>query len=235
MIMTGGTARGSSLLLGAGDIEMQRHAEERRYLRMAWELARQAPIIFDTETTGIGRDSEIVEIAFVDLAGRVWFESLVKPSRPIPADSTRIHGITDSDVAGSLNIFSLLPEIVGVLQDRIITSYNLEFDSNAFLRSLNSWEHLPHTWDYVRSLTSKWSHGSCIMKIFSGWYGEWSDRRNDYNYKSLREATERLRVGPPTPEHRAKGDALAAARILASMAEMGEPPAAPILPNPLPT
>ena len=55
-------------------------------------------IYLDTETTGFGPRAEIVDIAAVSAAGEVLLESLVQPTRRIPADATRVHGITNADV-----------------------------------------------------------------------------------------------------------------------------------------
>ena len=57
---------------------------------------------FDLETTGLQIKSDrIIQFAVVgsDIDGsNINFESMVNPQRDIPADSTRVHGIHDSDV-----------------------------------------------------------------------------------------------------------------------------------------
>lgn len=55
-------------------------------------------IFIDTETTGLGDDAEIVEICLIDSAGFIMLNTLVKPTKPIPAEATAIHGITDEMV-----------------------------------------------------------------------------------------------------------------------------------------
>ncbi len=76
-------------------------AARRRAIETARKVIENRPIYLDTETTGLERSDEIIEISIVDDEGQVVFDSLVKPSQPIPADSTRIHGITDADVLGA--------------------------------------------------------------------------------------------------------------------------------------
>lgn len=62
-------------------------------------------LVFDTETTGLGALAEIVEIACWALdAGTLRqlgapVSYLARPARPIPADATAIHGISDAMVA----------------------------------------------------------------------------------------------------------------------------------------
>lgn len=46
-------------------------------------------LILDTETTGLGDDAEIVEIAIIDQDKNVLLNSLVKPSKPIPPNMYR--------------------------------------------------------------------------------------------------------------------------------------------------
>lgn len=67
-------------------------------------------VIVDTETTGTGDADEVIELAMQRFTydrdtGKVLsvgasFCELQQPSIPIPAESTRVHGITDADVAG---------------------------------------------------------------------------------------------------------------------------------------
>lgn len=55
-------------------------------------------VYFDIETTGLdSKDGSIISIA-ASCNGQL-FSSLVKPANPIPTESTRIHGLTDVDVA----------------------------------------------------------------------------------------------------------------------------------------
>ena len=70
-------------------------------VRNARDTLALGPLIVDTETTGLGDDAEIVEIAVVDSQGSIVFDSLVKPSRPIPREASDIHGITNAAVAGA--------------------------------------------------------------------------------------------------------------------------------------
>lgn len=63
-------------------------------------------IVLDTETTGfkVEEGHRIVEIATVEIfAGRPeeGWSTLVNPGRPIPADATKVHGVTDEMVKGA--------------------------------------------------------------------------------------------------------------------------------------
>jgi hypothetical protein len=47
-------------------------------------MGRQDWVLLNTETTGLGPDDEVVEIAVLDPTGRALLDTLVRPPRPIP-------------------------------------------------------------------------------------------------------------------------------------------------------
>ncbi len=60
---------------------------EGREIAIAWAngiVSRRDVLYLDTETTGLGSQAEIVEIAVVDGAGRTVLNRLVRPTSPIP-------------------------------------------------------------------------------------------------------------------------------------------------------
>jgi DNA polymerase-3 subunit epsilon len=88
--------------------------------------------VIDLETTGLGaNEHRIIEIAIVlfenGIATGSW-QRLVHPGRKIPKGSTAIHGITDADVKNAPSFCDLVPEIAGLLHDRIPVAYNASFD-----------------------------------------------------------------------------------------------------------
>lgn len=69
----------------------------------AWAATRQLFIVADLETTGLSaNDDEVIEFAAVQVApdGSVVaeFSTLVRPSRPVPAEITRLTGITQNAI-----------------------------------------------------------------------------------------------------------------------------------------
>jgi DNA polymerase-3 subunit epsilon len=100
------------------------------------------PIAFiDTETTG--RDSaadRLVEVGIVlGTKGQVterrsW---LINPGRPIPKETSAIHGITDDQVANEKSFADVALEIVEVLRDAIPAAYNAAFDRGFLLAELD--------------------------------------------------------------------------------------------------
>jgi DNA polymerase-3 subunit epsilon len=99
------------------------------------------PIAFiDTETTG--RDSaadRLVEVGIVlghrgqVTERRSW---LINPGRPIPKETSAIHGITDDQVANEKSFAEVAGEIVEVLRNAIPAAYNAAFDRGFLLAEL---------------------------------------------------------------------------------------------------
>ena len=52
-------------------------------------------VIIDTETTGLMASDEIIEITIINMRGEILLNTLVKPSRPIPPEVTKINNITN--------------------------------------------------------------------------------------------------------------------------------------------
>ena len=89
--------------------------------------------VFDCETTGVAPDEdEIVSLALVlldrDGVETQRFSSLVRPSVPIPAAASAVHGIHDDDVADAPTFAQLAGRLLGLLGSRVFVAHNASFD-----------------------------------------------------------------------------------------------------------
>lgn len=97
-------------------------------------------IVLDTETTGMKAegDDRIVEIGALELVNYVptgkIFHHYINPERPIPAEVTAIHGITDAMVADKPVYAEIVDELITFLGDSQLVIHNAEFD----MRFLNA-------------------------------------------------------------------------------------------------
>jgi DNA polymerase-3 subunit epsilon len=91
-------------------------------------------VVLDTETTGFhayGGD-EIVSIAMMEMQGLERtgreFHSLVDPGRPIPPESSAIHGIRDDDVDGNPGIVEILDPVLEFAHGAVLVGHHVAFD-----------------------------------------------------------------------------------------------------------
>jgi DNA polymerase III subunit epsilon len=87
--------------------------------------------VFDTETTGFGKNDRIIEIAIVllDVDSRQpadEFDTLINPGRDV--GRTDIHGITPSMLSDAPTFDEILPGIQERLDGAILVGHNLAFD-----------------------------------------------------------------------------------------------------------
>lgn len=113
-----------------------------REVRKVMTMSRLLATIFDTETTGLSIPESaplndrphIVEFAAIQidletLSIVAEFDTLINPGIPIPAESTKIHGITDDDVKEAPTFEMVLPKIGGTfLMSKFAIAHNIEFD-----------------------------------------------------------------------------------------------------------
>jgi DNA polymerase III epsilon subunit-like protein len=177
------------------------------------ERARQViglnPIFLDTETTGVGLYDLVIEIGIVDLEGNVLFNSLINPGRPIPQDSSKVHGITDEMVAEAPSLKTAWSEIEDILHNRAIGMYNADFDYRLMKQSADN-AGLP--WSIQRD------QAFCVMNMFAAWYGEWIRRANNFRSQKLEFAGKFCGIDLPN-NHHAVDDAKLTAALLKYLAE----------------
>jgi DNA polymerase III epsilon subunit family exonuclease len=106
--------------------------------------APAAYVVVDCETTGTDPAvDEIVSLAVLRLdpdgIETDRFVSLVRPSSPIPAEATAVHGIGDEDVAEAPRFAEIAPEVFGLLDGAVLVAHNASFDlgmlQHAFARA----------------------------------------------------------------------------------------------------
>lgn len=90
--------------------------------------------VLDTETTGLDvRQDRIVQIGAVRMRGAELlpdppFDRIVNPGRPIPPVASRVHGLTDADVAAHPPWPAILPELLEWLGDAVVVGHSIHFD-----------------------------------------------------------------------------------------------------------
>jgi DNA polymerase III epsilon subunit-like protein len=189
-----------------------------------------ACVILDTETTGLHDGARIVEVAVLGVDGSVLLDSLVNPGVPIPADATRIHGITDDMVRCAPNFSDLLVPLTAALHNRKVVIYNRDFDKRRLAIELHrhyrtrlvslekprNGRHRIHPAARAWLAAQAWE--DCAMGTYAEWCGDWTwdydardneplYRQGDYRWQPL-----------PSAGHRAVDDCRAVIGVLKEMA-----------------
>ena len=90
-------------------------------------------IVLDTETLGTSPMSRLLEVATVEVvAGRpaAQHNQLVNPRCVIPADATKVHGITDAMVRDQPTSERVLPDLFARWEGTVIVAHNAAYDES---------------------------------------------------------------------------------------------------------
>lgn len=166
-------------------------------------------LILDTETTGLGYEAEICQIAIINSKGDALLDTLVKPVKPIPEDATRIHGITNEMVASAQPFNSRL--IIDFIAMRNVIIYNKDYDVQLLYQSALGESDIRTDWWVI-------SNFYCAMKHFATIYGDWNDYRKSYRWKSLSVACGYYGIPVSENVHSALADCLMTLEVCKKMA-----------------
>jgi DNA polymerase-3 subunit epsilon len=175
--------------------------------QIARQKIAQKPIYLDTETTGLTRSDEIVEISVIDHDGSVLFSQMVKPSQPIPREAERVHGITNAMVANAQSWPLVWMKLRPLVYGRLIGVYNEEFDSRMMIQSHQRYR-LP--WREKLEFLD-------VLKLYSDFRGEYDPIHGSYRLFKLAEAGQYFKISLPNA-HRSTADALLTRAVLHSIA-----------------
>lgn len=164
-------------------------------------LALPDALILDTETTGLGSDAQVIEIAILDLTGCVLLDTLVRPTIPVPLDATVVHGLDDDALDGAPAFPDVWPQLADLLTGRLVLAYNADFDRRLLQQTAT-----------LHGLELPAVGFRCLM--------EWATRHlNRRRWLSLDRAAFILGCECGEPRHRALGDARTALAILQVLTE----------------
>lgn len=132
-------------------------------------LFMRKALLIDTETTGLSRDDEVIEVgmvlfAYSNLSGRIFnveaeYTGLSEPSFTIPAAATAKHGLTDSDVRGCRLDHDRIQELLAAAD--ILIAHNASFDRRMLIGTFPEIE--SKLW-YCSMNGIDWSTNGCSSK-----------------------------------------------------------------------
>ena len=132
-------------------------------------------IIFDTETTGVTENDEIIQLSIIDGKGKTLVNEYVHPYwKQEWIAAARVNGITPETVKNALYPHDLIPKVKGIFEAAdLLVAYNNTFD----LAFLKRWG--------ISTLGKKQYD---VMLAFAEEYGEWNEYFGNYKWQKLSKA-----------------------------------------------
>ncbi|MGH3826730.1 MAG: 3'-5' exonuclease [Pseudonocardiaceae bacterium] len=113
---------------------------------------------------------DMVELAAVPIVGGVIGEPmswLVKPDRPIKHFATRIHGLTNKDVADCPSFEAIKDEALSTIDADILVAHNAHVDVGVLARKLGVWK-APEVFDTLMH-QEKTTSRKVLRMLVRGW------------------------------------------------------------------
>ena len=157
-------------------------------------------VVMDTETTGLDKRAEAVEVAIVGRDGEMILHTLIRPMNLIPEEATKIHGITNRDIINAPMMDELAPTLIDALAGRLVVTYNDGFDFRILNQTM--WRcgvpkrliRRKHTNRILQiGKDAVVVDSACLMKMYATWHGEWNDYYRSYTYQKLTKAMDQAR------------------------------------------
>ena len=183
-------------------------------MTIAEMLDREDVLIFDTETTGFARWSEIVEISIIDTRGDVRLNTVVMPRGAVLEDVVEVHGLTkerlaEMDAPRWPDVFEEVQAVLGDAQ--VLAAYNFAFD-----RRMIEQTNRKNCTGFDPHLTMPST--CCIMREYKRFASLGLADVKPPSSENLSEVYTALTGEEPSDEHRALPDCLATLEVMRVMA-----------------
>ena len=93
-------------------------------------------VVLDTETTGLGRDDEVVELSVLDSDANELYHSFFQPEKSMHWSATKVSGIEDQHLKGSPTFSSEWDRIMEAIDGRRVAGHNISFDRRMIQQTL---------------------------------------------------------------------------------------------------
>lgn len=192
--------------------------DKQHTIRTAQAILAKCPLYLDTETTGLGRDGQAVQIAIVDTDGTIRLDTLIRPTIPISLAATHIHHIDEQilSMSNAPAFDQVLPVIQRILLNRTLVVYNFAYDWQVLHASAQAHH---QTVDHITLLDHY-----CAMDLYAQFWGEYNEYYGSYRWQSLTAACkqQRLRLPKGLAAHSALADAEMTRRLMIAIAHTAD-------------
>jgi DNA polymerase-3 subunit epsilon len=163
--------------------------------------------VLDTETTGVGKQDEAVQIAVIDKQGRTVIDTLIKPTKPCPQGAINVHGITNDMLKDAPTWVDVYIELSAKLAASTIVAYNMDFDWRILLQTSKLYG-LPLFGAVKRH---------CAMIEYARYRGSWDIQKRSYRWHKLSDACKFQHIKVENA-HNALGDVRMTLELIRCMA-----------------
>lgn len=191
-----------------------------RILYRARELWNGGFVAFDTETTGLDSEDQIIQWAVVDQHGNILGSGYVNPTVEISEGAFEVHGISQEQLADAPRFSEVWSAIRKLLAGKTVAIYGANFDVGKIYGTLRAYEIELPGWGWMQDV--------CIMELFAGFCGQVHEYYGTYTWQKLNEvAVPHLQIEVAGSAHDAVHDATATAMIVRKLAELADLELAP--------
>lgn len=148
--------------------------------------------VLKTSTTGL--EGEVIELAVVTMAGEVLMDQRVKPSIPVEAGASRIHGISDADLIACPTLPEVFPQLAQIIRDHQVVAWSAAFHRNAIMTTMTD---LQPGWDlqpaaspngmrvktFAAEMLLTLGFQKCVMEQYGTIWGEVNSKGQIVNQK----------------------------------------------------
>ena len=173
----------------------------------------RSPLFYDTETTGLAGNDQVVEISVVGYDSKngqtqLLMDTLVRATKPISQDAMRVHHITPAETRSAPGIAALQAWLKRAFTSgRPVGAWNVAFDKRLIKQSLEA-----------NGLDARWLaevEFFCAQQLYQRALGRSKPTR-------LETAVKETRIAPPPGRaHRALYDTHCALDVLKAVANQG--------------
>lgn len=160
-------------------------------------------IILDTETTGLSKTDEVIEIAAINGLGAVLLDCRIRPTVPISPHAEAVHGISEKSLINSPSWAGIHHRFLSLIEGKTVIAFNAKYDLAMIQQSA-----------YANRLTVRFGKTDCAMRLAVEQYGS----TNRYGSISLSNATKAANIEFQGQAHSALGDALTTLALIKKIA-----------------
>lgn len=97
-------------------------------------------LILDTETTGLQKDDEVIELAIIDFTGKEIYHSMYEPQKDVHWAASKVSKLTKKKLIGSPKFMDEWSRIVELIDNKKLIAHNATFDYQLIKQTLERYD-----------------------------------------------------------------------------------------------